>query len=147
MVCFVASEGRWGRRGFGLRLSGCGLLGVLLWGLRRDAATQGFASLVREAGRFCCGVCGVTLPLLSAFGYELVRLWRCCACFGVFGLGGKYFYDGLTSTALPAMVFDVKTTSAARPQTGDSLRASCFTLGQQAGVPVGESHGGGARTA
>ena len=41
---------------------------------------------------------------------------------GSFGLGGKYFYDGLTSTALPAMVFDVKTTSAARLRTGDSLR-------------------------
>ena len=124
-------------------MSGCGLLGVLLWGLRRDAATLvGLRLRASSAVAALCLLRGLSV-VYPQMHNGIIYMWRLCACFGVFGLGGKYFYDGLTSTALPAMVFDVKTTSAARPQTGDSLRVSCFTLGQQAGAPVGESHGGG----
>ena len=65
-----------------------------------------------------------------------------------FSLGGKYFHDGLTSTALPAMMLDMKTASALGLATDDSLGALRLTLSRQAGVPVGKSHGGGgARTA
>ena len=65
-----------------------------------------------------------------------------------FSLGGKYFHNGLTNTALSAMMLDMKTASTLGLATDDSLRASRLTRDQQTGVPVGKSHGGGgARTA
>ena len=69
--------------------------------------------------------------------------WVLCLLRGSFSLGGKYFHNGLTNTALSAMMLDMKTASASRLQTGDSLGALRLTLSQQAGVPVGKSHGGG----
>ena len=69
--------------------------------------------------------------------------WVLCLLRGSFSLGEKYFHDGLTSTALPAMMLDMKTASALGLATDDSLRASRLTLSRQAGVPVGKSHGGG----
>ena len=62
---------------------------------------------------------------------------------GLWVLAKNISYDGLTSTALPDTMFNVKMTSAPRLPAGDSLRVPRLILNQRTAIPVGKSHGGG----